>query len=133
MARGVIKGHHVLLTGAKKILEYDADKTEDKEFSALELLNFTAYNELIISQEDMVRFQIVGEAKTKANKYGATRQYWMKLSRKPESTTGAYNTRIRNKFAKCEIYDVTRNPEEWTTKIKLLIGDLCKIHVHIDG
>ena len=52
MARYVIKGYHVLITGAKKILADDADKTEDKEFSALNLLNFTSYNELILSQED---------------------------------------------------------------------------------
>ena len=34
-------GFHVLLISDKKILAYDADKTQEKEISALQLLNFT--------------------------------------------------------------------------------------------
>ena len=46
-----IKGDHVLLTGAKKIPADDADETKEKYISALKLLNFTAYNDLIPAQE----------------------------------------------------------------------------------
>ena len=41
MARDGIKGYHVLLKGAKKILADDAEKTEIK-YSALKLINLTA-------------------------------------------------------------------------------------------
>ena len=61
MARSGIKGYHILLTGTKKILADDADETQEKEISALKLVNFKAYNELILSQEDTVCFQIVEE------------------------------------------------------------------------
>ena len=54
MAGSGIKGYHVLLTGAKKIPADDADKTQEKLFYALKLLNFTAYNKLIIYQEGTV-------------------------------------------------------------------------------
>ena len=49
MARAGIKGYHFLLTGAKKIPDYDADK-QKKDISALKLLNFTVYNNLILAQ-----------------------------------------------------------------------------------
>ena len=54
----------------------------------------------------------------------------MKRSRNFEPTAGYSKTRIRKKFFKCELYDVTRNPEEWITKI--LRGVLQKLDVKID-
>ena len=68
MARSGIKIYHVLLTGDKKIPADGAYKTEGKEVSTLEILSFTAYDELILSQKDTVWFHIVEEAKTKVNK-----------------------------------------------------------------
>ena len=61
-----------------------------------------------------------------------TRLAWTKLSRKFEPTTGASKTTLRNKFYKCELDDVTRNPKEWITDIELLIVDLQNSDVHID-
>ena len=70
MARSGIKGYHVLLTGVKIITSDDKDETnyrkrirEEKEITELKLLNFTAYNELILAQEDIICFQIVEELK----------------------------------------------------------------------
>ena len=40
--------------------------------------------------------------------------------------SGASNTRQWNKFAKCELDDVTRDPEEWITERELLIGNFKK-------
>ena len=65
MARSVIKGYQVLLTGAKKILDGDTEKRKEKEIAALELLNFTDYADLILAQEDTVCFHIIEEVKTK--------------------------------------------------------------------
>ena len=106
-----IKGYHVLLTGAKKIRTDDADKTQEKEISALKLFNSTAYNELILAQEEMVCFQIFEEVNKKSNKYGDARIAWTKISRKFEPTTGASKTRLGKKFNKCELYYGTRNPK----------------------
>ena len=111
MTRSGIKGYHVLLPGAREIPVNNADKTKVKEISSLKLLNFTTYNNLILTQEETVFFHIVEESKTKANNYGYTRLAWTKLSRKLEPTTGYSNTRLRKKFAKCELDDVTRKPE----------------------
>ena len=44
-----IKGHETLLTGDKKILSDNADKTKPKGVSKSKLLNKTAYNELILA------------------------------------------------------------------------------------
>ena len=98
MARTEIKGYHVLLTGDNNIPAGGADKTQEKETSALKLLNFTAYNELILAQEYTLCFHIVEEANTKANIYEDTRLAWTKLSGKFEPTTGASKTRILKKI-----------------------------------
>ena len=54
MAGYGIKGYYVIITGDKKILTYVTGETKEKEVAAIKLLNFTAYNELIIAQEDTV-------------------------------------------------------------------------------
>ena len=77
----------------------------------MNFINETAYNYLILAQEDMVYFNIIEEAMTKANKYGDARNAWTKLSRKVEPTRGASKTRLRKRFPKCELNDVTRNPK----------------------
>ena len=95
----------------------------------MKLLNKTSYNELIVTQEDMVCFQIFEEAKTKSNKYGDVRQEWMKLLRKFDPTTGASKIRLHNKFSNYKLDDVIRNTKGWITNIKLLRGDLQKHNV----
>ena len=50
MARSGIKGYDVLLTDDSKITAYDKDKTKERGVSDLELLNKTAYNELILAK-----------------------------------------------------------------------------------
>ena len=50
---------------------------------------------------------------------------------KIEPTAGVSNTRLRNKFAKGELDDITRDQKYWITGIKLLIGVLKYIDVHI--
>ena len=54
MARYGIKGYHVLLICAKNISADDVGKTQEKEISTLKLLNFTAYNEITLTQKDTV-------------------------------------------------------------------------------
>ena len=46
--------------------------------------------------------------------------------------TGASKTRLRNKFAKSELYDVTREPEDWITELKLLRVNLRELRVIIN-
>ena len=46
--------------------------------------------------------------------------------------TVSSNTRLQNKFAKCELDDVTRDPEEWITDLELFRGYLLKLGVIID-
>ena len=84
---------------------------KNKEVSAIKLLNFTVYIEIILAQEDRVCFQIVEVAKTKDNKYREARLAWTKLSRKFEPRARASKTRLYKKFSKCKLDYITRNPE----------------------
>ena len=81
----------------------------------------------------MVYFHIVEEAKTLSNKCREARQEWMKISRKFQPTTGASKTRLRKKFSRCELDNVTRNPEECITELELLRGDEQTLYVHLDN
>ena len=74
-------------------------------------LNFTAYNELILTQEDTVYFQTIEEVKKKDNTYRYARLAWTKLSRKLESSIGSSRTRLHMKFAKFKLDDLTINTE----------------------
>ena len=58
-----IKVYHILLTGDKKILEYDTAETKEKIIFDLNFPNKTAYNEMILLQEETVCFKISEEAK----------------------------------------------------------------------
>ena len=107
ISRPGIKICDVLITGDKK--DYSKE-TKLKVVSELKLLNKTAYNELVLAQEDMFYFMIVEEVKTKANNSGDARQAWMKFSEIFDPTTGASSTIPRNKFAKFILDDVTRTP-----------------------
>ena len=110
MSRTGIKGYHILITGDKNILVGDALK-KIKSFSELKLLNKTAYNNLILTQEDTFYFRIDEELETKANKYRNTRQAWINISRKFEPTTRASKITLRKKFSKLKPDGVTRNPK----------------------
>ena len=76
MTRSGIKVYRVLLPGAKKIPADNTDETKLKETSSLKLLSFTAYNQMVRTQEDTVYFHIVEEVKTKSNKYGDGTLVW---------------------------------------------------------
>ena len=43
-----------------------------------------------------------------------------------------FQDKTTQKISKWELYNVTRNPEEWITYIELLRGDLQKTDVHTD-
>ena len=89
MAGSKIKGYNILVTGNTKILVDDTE--EIKEIGVTVSLNFlskTAYNKIILSQEDTVCFNITEEARTKPNDYKGSNQARVKLSRLFDPTTG---------------------------------------------
>ena len=45
---------------------------------------------------------------------------------------GAFKKILCKKFAKSELYDVTRDAEDWISELELLRGDLRKLGVIID-
>ena len=49
-----------------------------------------------------------------------------------DPTTGDCKTISQKIFEKCELECVTRYFKEWITNIKLLIGDIQNMDVHID-
>ena len=74
MATLQIKVYYFLPTRDKKIPADDEDKIQEKGNTKLMLLNFTAYNEVILLREYTVSFHIIKEANTKAKKYRDARQ-----------------------------------------------------------
>ena len=83
----------------------------------MKLLNKTAYNEMILAEEDTVYFHIFEEARTKSNKYRDAKQSWMKLSIKVEPIIGASNIRLCKKISKLKVDDITRNPNNVSTRL----------------
>ena len=45
---------------------------------------------------------------------------------------GSPKTTLRKKFSKSELYDVTRDPEDWITDLELFIGYLQTLVVIIE-
>ena len=78
---------------------------------------------MILVQRDTVIFQIIEEAKTKANSYRNARIAWTKLPINVYLTTGAYKTRLSKNLAKCVLYYKLRNLEEHITELKIVRGD----------
>ena len=52
--------------------------------------------------------------------------------REKNPTTGDSNTILQYKVTKCELYNLTRDPKNWITKIKILIWDIIKFNFYID-
>ena len=70
MARCGIKGCKILIRGNVKPLADNTYETKDEGFSArLKMINTTAYNKHILSQEDKVCFHVVEDSNTKTHKY----------------------------------------------------------------
>ena len=56
----------------------------------------------------------------------------MTLSRKFDPTTGYSNKKLRNKFTKWELDDVTKHPKECIAELKLLRREIRKLDVQIN-
>ena len=96
------------------------------------LLNFTAYNQITLSQKDTVYFQIIKEESTKDNRYGNARLSWTKLSRIFERPKGSSKARLNKQFSKCNLDELTRYQKERFIELKLLRGELQRFGKHID-
>ena len=84
-------------------------------------------------QDYTVCFQIIEELVNKELSNGCALCAWGKLNKKFQTMISASKTILWNKFTKCELDDVTRDPEYWITELELLREDLRKLGVIIDG
>ena len=82
------------------------------------------YNDLVSEQDDTVYFQIVEESATKELPNGCALRKWENFNKKFQPMTGVSKTIIQKKFAKCDLDDVTWDPEDWITELELLRGNL---------
>ena len=57
---------------------------------------------------------------------------WERLNKTFKPITGASKTKLCKKFAKVELYDSTRYPDEWITELELLRKYLQTLGVIID-
>ena len=95
-------------------------------------LNKNKYNDLVLAQDYTLCFHIVQEQVTKDLPNGCALRSWGKLENKFDPMTGLSQTGLQKKLAKCELYGITRDSEEWITELKVLRGDLRKLGVIID-
>ena len=110
-----------------------ANKEENtKEDDRLVQTNKNAYYDLILAQDDTVCFKIVEKLATKELPNGCALRAWERLNKKFQSMTGAFKKILCKKIAKSELYDVTRDAEDWISELELLRGDLRKLGVIID-
>ena len=70
-----------------------------------------------MAHDDTVCVHIVEESVTKELTNGCNLRACEKLNKKFQPTIGASKTRLRKKFAKCELDDVKRDPEDWITEL----------------
>ena len=134
MTRDCIKGCNIILRGDMEKYVYVTDQAKDKGVtSELQMLNKTAYNELIMHQEDRVCFQIFQEATAETHKYGDARKAWVELSRKFDPAIMASKKILCNKSKKGGIDNITREPKECITQLELLRRYLQKMNVHINN
>ena len=83
MTREGIKGYYILLTGDAETLADNADETKDNGVTAaLKPLNKTSHNKLILSQEDMICFQILENQKPPGLPQGLPIQDYARNSQK---------------------------------------------------
>ena len=57
---------------------------------------------------------------------------WDRLNKKIQTMAGSPKTTLSKKFSKSELYDVTRDPEDWITDLELFIGYLQTLVVIIE-
>ena len=84
-----MNGYNILVKGDTKILVDDTRETKDKGVTAtLNFLIKTAYNEIILAQEDTVCFQIIEEERKQSSNYKGSSQTLVKLLIRFDPTTG---------------------------------------------
>ena len=129
-----LSGHIVygiILRGNVKNL---ADNSEDKikEDTILKQLNYNVFNNLILTQDDIVCSHIFEYLSTKDSPNGINLHAWERLNKKFQPITGASKTKLSKKFEKNELDGVTRDPEDCITDLEWLIWDLQKLGVIVD-
>ena len=107
-------------------------RREDLIRRQIKQLNNNVYNDLGLAQYDTVCFQIIEKSVTGELPNGCNLRASEGLNKKFQPMIGASKTIIRRKSAKSVLYDVTRDPEEWISKLELLRGDLRKLGFIID-
>ena len=133
MAGAGMKGYNVLLTGDKKSWKMTQMKQKKKGFMIWRYSKRYTKMSWYPHKNTRPVSIFLKNPKPKAINYGYARQEWMKLSGKFDPTTGYSNTRLHKKSTKWKIYEVTRNPKKWTTKLKLIRLYLQKLDVQICG
>ena len=125
MASAGIKIYDILLTGNSEILRDNEDETKDNGVTAtLKLLNKTHYKKLILEQVDAICFHIIEDLKTKRDKYGDATQVFINYQENLSQPQGIPRKIICREFAKSELYNIARDPEDCTTKLELLKENL---------
>jgi len=93
-----------------------ADEEEDMPTAEI---NLKAYNDLLLSCQDNVTFEIVEEATSEMFKEGDARVVWKILKKKFKATTGAAKVQLKLEFQQMTLEE-GEDPDEWINKLQLV-------------
>ena len=118
------KGWHDILTGAVKIPEKadTLDETLDNGKKAILIRNKNAdlYAELILSQKDMVVFDLVDEAMTDDLPEGDSALAWRNLKTKYEGTSMTELMDLKKEFYSTKLNNADNDPDVWISSLEKL-------------
>ena len=114
-------GYDTILRGTVKTL---ANNTQDnnKEGSILNTRKNNTYNDLILMQYDTFCFHIFEELGTEDLPNGSALYAWERFNKTFQPIPRVQKTRLCKSFANITLYDIKRDPEEYTIDIEILRG-----------
>ena len=135
LARAHLKGYKGILDGTIKVPGKGdrIDITSETGRKRLEARkqNINAYNELILSFDDMVNFNLVNKAVNAELPDGDAFLAWKNLKSKHEPNTAANKVGLKLEFSQSKMTDIKKDPEEWVSELEIIRIKLSDLKVEM--
>ena len=118
------RGYKDYVEGKKKISSSSTEEERGK--------NTAAYNDMLLAMSDDVSFRLVDESTTDECPDGDASLAWTKLQQKFESQTSASRVKLMNQFTNNKLKKLSKDPDEWISKLELTRSRLKKMGTDID-
>jgi hypothetical protein len=124
LARAQMRGYKNILLGKVDVPPHDEVFTgtaaEKATKEALRAGNDKAYNDLLLACESDICFNLVDEAQTSDLPEGDARLAWNNLVNKYEPKSSMAKVYLKKEFAKCNLGDSSKDPNDWITELEVL-------------